>query len=94
MYASLAAGHRLLILAAPTPTSTAPPGAANFLTILGYTLWGVSLVGVLGFLVVAGGMMLSHRRGEGGTHGAALGWVSAGCVLAASAGPIATGFGL
>ena len=89
--------YAALVQAAPTPTSTTPPGSEYFLTLLGWVLWGVTVVGVIGFLAVAGGMMISHTRGTGGTvgeHGAKFGMVAAGCVVAAFAGPIATALGL
>ena len=85
------------VLAAPSPTSTAPPGSEYFLTFLGWALWGVTIVGVVGFLAVGGGMMISHTRGTGGTtgeHGAKFAMVAAGCIVAAFAGPIATALGL
>jgi len=85
------------VLAAPSPTSVAPPGSDHFMTLLNWVFWGVTAIGVLGFLAVAGGMMISHTRGTGGTvgeHGAKFGMVAAGCVVAAFAGPIATALGL
>jgi len=85
------------VLAAPTPTSTAPPGSARFLTLLGWASWGASIAGVIGFIAVAIGMMVSHTRGTGGTtgeHGAKFAMVAAGCIVAAAAGPIATALGV
>lgn len=85
------------VLAAPSPTSEAPPGSDHFMTLLNWTFWGVTAIGVLGFLAVAGGMMVSHHRGTGGTtgeHGAKFAMVAGGCVIAAAAGPIATALGL
>jgi len=86
-----------LVQAAPSPTSVAPPGSEHFMTLLGWVFWGVTVVGVIGFLAVAGGMMISHTRGTGGTvgeHGSKFAMVAAGCVVAAFAGPIATALGV
>ena len=66
---------------------TAPPGAEKFMTILHIGAWGVLLAGVLGFFVVAGMMILSHRRGEGGgEHMGAFAKVLLGLAIASSAG--------
>ena len=85
------------VLAAPSPSSAAPPGSEHFMTLLGWTAWGASIAGVIGFIAVAIGMMVSHTRGTGGTtgeHGAKFAMVAAGCVVAAAAGPIATALGV
>jgi hypothetical protein len=85
------------VLAAPTPGAAAPPGSAAFLTLLSWVSWGASIAGVLGFIAVAIGMMVSHTRGTGGTsgeHGAKFAMVAAGCIIAAAAGPIATALGV
>src|SRR5664279_3376863 len=72
--------YAALVQAAPSPTSVAPPGSDHFMTLLNWVFWGVTAIGVLGFLAVAGGMMISHTRGTGGTvgeHGAKFGMVAA-----------------
>jgi hypothetical protein len=89
--------YAALVLAAPDPGSEAPPGSEHFLKLLHWVSWGVSIAGVIGFLAVAGGMMLSHSRGNGGTageHGAKFAMVAAGCAVAAASGLIATGLGV
>jgi hypothetical protein len=82
------------VLAAPNPGSTAPPGSGTVLTVLSWLGWLASAAGVAGLLAVGISMMMSHKRGDTGQHGAAFAWVIAGCILAAAAGPIATAAGV
>lgn len=88
--------YAALVLAAPSPGNSAPPGSAAFMTLLSWIGWGASIAGVAGFIAVAVGMMLSHRDGRGGTgeHGSRFAFVAAGCAIAAAAGPIVTALGL
>ncbi len=72
----------------------APPGADRFTTLVGWFSWGVTARAVVGLLMVAGALMIQHRRGEVGQHGSALGMVLTGCILAATAGPIVAALGL
>jgi hypothetical protein len=86
--------YAALVIAAPNPSSAAPPGSDHFMTLLGWVSWGASVAGVIGFIAVAIGMMVSHRRGTEGEHGSKFAMVSAGCIVAAAAGPIATALGV
>ncbi|MFP3460094.1 hypothetical protein R5O87_04505 [Arthrobacter globiformis] len=63
----------------------APPGAEGLLTILKWIAWVVFGLAVAGILITAGTMMINNKRGQGGEHAAALGWILAGCALAGSA---------
>lgn len=82
------------ILAAPNPGSTPPPGSGTILTVLSWLGWAASAAGVAGLVAVGIAMMLAHRRGDVGQHGAAFMWVIAGCIVASAAGPIATAAGV
>lgn len=89
--------YAALVQAAPSPGNAAPPGSEHFMTLLSWVSWGASIAGVIGFIAVAIGMMVSHTRGTGGTsgeHGAKFAMVAAGCIVAAAAGPIATALGV
>lgn len=66
------------------PTPVQPPGTQGLTTLLGWVAWGVTLLCVLGVLLVAAKMAVSHRRGEGSEAVNNLGWVMGACVLAAS----------
>lgn len=66
----------------------APPGSAGLLTILKWIAWVVFGLAVAGILITAGTMMINNKRGQGGEHAAALGWVLAGCALASSASAV------
>lgn len=72
----------------PSPVSTAPPGSEKMTMVLGWALWVVIALAVLGVFIVAGKMILSHRRGEGGEHASGLAFVLMGCVLIGSASGI------
>ena len=65
---------------------TAPPGSGQLTTLVSYVAWGVTALCVVGVLIAAGKMAVSHHRGGGGgEHAAALGWVLVASVLAGSA---------
>lgn len=70
------------------PSASQPPGTEKLSILLGWALWIVSFLGVLGVFITAGAMMVAHRRGEGGETAGRLGWVLGGCVLAVAAGPL------
>lgn len=72
----------------PDPVSTAPPGADKLTMVLGWALYVVIALAVLGVFLVAGKMILSHRRGEGGEHVSGLAFVLIGCILIGSASGI------
>jgi hypothetical protein len=80
------AGPAAAEVGAPSPTR--PPGTDGLNTLLNWGMWLVSFAGIVGVLVAAGSMMLAHRRGEGGEQASRLGWVLAGCCVAAAAAPI------
>jgi len=84
----------LTVLHAIGTTPVAPPGAQHFQTVVGWAAWGVTACAALGLLIVAGTLMIQHRRGGISEHGSALGAVVTGIVLAASAGPIVAALGL
>ena len=82
----LSAGPAAADITPPTPTR--PPGTEGLTTLLNWGMWVVTFAGIVGVLIAAGSMMISHRRGEGGEQAAKLGWVMGGCCVAAAAGPI------
>lgn len=81
------------VLAAPAPDSVAPPGSDRFLMIGGWVKWGAGLACVIGLLAVAATMAIQHRRGTTGEHGAALGAVAVGSVIAGVASGLVTALG-
>jgi hypothetical protein len=72
----------------PPPSPARPPGTEGLTTLLNWGMWIVTFAGIVGVLIAAGSMMISHRRGEGGEQASKLGWVMGGCCVAAAAGPI------
>jgi hypothetical protein len=65
------------------------PVQAKVDTIVQWAGGLVSAMGVIGILGVAGKMVLDHgRTGGGAGHMAGLGYVLAGCILAATAGAL------
>ena len=67
------------------PNPVQPPGTESFATILNWTMWGVTAVAVLGMLITAGLMAISHRQGMGNEHMGRLGWIFGGLLIAGSA---------
>lgn len=85
------AAEHVMALAAAVPNpgqGQAPPGSEKLEKLLGWVAWVVFGICVVGVLVVAGRMAISHRRGEGGEHATGLAWVGAACILAGSASAI------
>lgn len=75
--------------AIPNPgEGEAPPGSEHAVTILKWGAWVAFAVCVIGVMVAGGKMAIGSRRGEGGEHAAALGWVLAACVIIGSASAI------
>jgi hypothetical protein len=70
----------------PNPgAGTAPPGFGNFATILGWGKW-ISLGILVMALMIAGvSMSLASRRGDGGEHASAIGWVLGGVMVVSGA---------
>lgn len=84
--AELVIASGVLVAEIPDPgQGEAPPGSEGVLTVLRWAAWIVFALAVLGVLITAGAMMINNRRGQGGEHAQALGWVFAGCIIAASA---------
>lgn len=77
-------------LAVPNPGSgVAPPGAVKLVLLLQWGAWLVTTAAVAGIFIVAGTMVLRHRRGDGGAEAASgLMWVLFGCVLIGSASAV------
>ncbi|WP_018134024.1 hypothetical protein [Acaricomes phytoseiuli] len=63
-----------------------PPGGEKVLTIVKWVAWGGAIAGVIGLIICAIMMMLSHRRGE--QPAGALGLVLLGCAIVAGAGTL------
>jgi hypothetical protein len=77
------------LLAIPDPgQGTAPPGSAGLLTILGWAAWVVFALCVAGVFIVAGKLVLAHRRGEGAEAVGGLVMVLGGTILAGAASAI------
>ncbi|MGQ4487709.1 hypothetical protein LRE75_16675 [Streptomyces sp. 372A] len=62
-----------------------PPGASKLKSILGWVAWIVLGLCVMGVLVVAGRMAISHQRGQGGEHATGLAYVLGACILVGAA---------
>ncbi|MFC5382132.1 hypothetical protein [Aquipuribacter nitratireducens] len=74
----------------PRPNPGAPPGSAQFLTILNWVSWGALVICVAGVIFAGIAMIISSRRGEGGEHIGKLGTVLAGCVVVGAASGFVT----
>jgi hypothetical protein len=83
-----ATAQKLVILAGggySVGAGTQPPNTDGITTILGWVAWVVCAMCVVGILVVAGKMAVSHNRGEGGQHMTGIAYVLGACVLVAAA---------
>jgi hypothetical protein len=80
----------LSLAAIPDPgTGVAPPGSAQFLTILQWGAWAVFALCVAGVLVSAAKLAVSHSQGGyGGQQQTSLVWTLAACVIAGSSSAI------
>ena len=94
MLTQLADVANTVLAAVPDPGAPQPPPGvgdkAN--TLLSYALWVVFGIGILGIFIVGGKMMIANDRGQGGQHGASLGWVLGGLILVSSATGITAWF--
>ena len=82
------------VLAAPDfGPGIVPPGGNYFLTIGGWIKWGGGFACAAGLIFVAATMAIQHRRGSGGEHGAALGWVAGASVLTGVSSAVVTALG-
>ena len=65
----------------PDPGPVQPPGTGGFTTVISWVKWiGFALAGAA-IVIVAIRMFFSGRRGEGGEHASALGWILGGVIL-------------
>jgi hypothetical protein len=65
----------------PDPDPVQPPGTDGFTLAISWIKWiGFALAGV-GIVIVAIRMFFSSRRGEGGEHVGALGWILGGVII-------------
>ncbi len=70
----------------PNPTSQQPPGVAGLVQLLGWTLWGFSLLCVGGIIVAAGKIIVAHHQGR--TAGGGVVMVLVAAIIGMSAAPI------
>lgn len=71
--------------AMPHITSTEPPGAGRFETVLGWAKWVSLVVCVLGLVMAGAVMAFQSRRGEGGEHLNRIGMALMGVVIISAA---------
>lgn len=65
----------------PDPAPVQPPGTEGFTTAISWIKWiGFALAGVA-IVFAAIRMFFASRRGEGGEHVGALGWILGGVIL-------------
>ena len=75
----------------PNPgQGTAPPGTSGGIdTIVSWAAWGVFVICLLGILVSAGRLAISHQQGYGGSgQTSGLAWACVACVIAGAASGI------
>lgn len=82
---------QLFPLEVPNPgDGAAPPGSAGFISIMGWAKWIALGLCVIGLIVAGAIMAVSHRRGEGGEHGARIGYALGGVAVIAGAFSLVT----
>lgn len=69
------------VLAVGDPGSIIPPGGDKFTMMAGWVKWAAGLACFVGLCIVVATMAIQHRRGSGGEHGAAVGWVAGASIL-------------
>lgn len=81
----------IIPLEVPNPgAGTAPPGSGGFISIMGWAKWIALGLCVIGLIIAGAIMAVSHRRGEGGEHGARIGYALAGVAVIAGAFSLVT----
>ncbi len=70
----------------PNPVSQQPPGVAGLVQLLGWTLWGFSLLCVGGLVVAAGKLIVTHHQGRTASGGVVM--VLVASIVGTSAAPI------
>lgn len=65
----------------PNPGPVQPPGTGGVTTVISWAKWIGYVVAGLGIIFIAIRMAIQHRRGEGGEHLGALGWVVGAVIL-------------
>lgn len=73
-------GSRLTALVG-NPTPTAPSFAGKFTELVGWILWGCTMMCIVGIAVIGTMLAVSIRRGETGEHAARLGAAAAGVII-------------
>jgi len=69
-------------LEVPNPgDGTAPPGFAKFTSIMSWSKWVSLGVLVVALIIQGASMGFQSRRGQGGEHAGALGWIMGGVML-------------
>lgn len=75
-----------LPLDVPNPgAGTAPPGFANFTTIMGWGKWVALGILVMALIFAGVRMAIGNRRGEGGEHAAGIAYVLGGVIVVSAA---------
>lgn len=70
----------------PNPgDGSAPPGFDKFTVIMGWAKWVALGILVMALVFAGVRMAISNRRGEGGEHASAIGWVLGGTLVVSSA---------
>lgn len=81
----------IIPLEVPNPgAGAAPPGSGGFISIMGWAKWIALGLCVIGLIIAGAIMAVSHRRGEGGEHGARIGYALAGVAVIAGAFSLVT----
>ncbi|MHB9004714.1 MAG: hypothetical protein ACYC6C_11745 [Coriobacteriia bacterium] len=78
---TLLTAAELLPAQIPNPDPVQPPGTEGVTTVMSWAKWiGFALAGIA-IIIVAVRMFFNSRRGEGGEHAGALGWILGGVIL-------------
>lgn len=86
----LLTGAQILPASIPDPAPVQPPGTGGVSVGLSWLKWIGLALAIVAIIIVAIRMFFGSRRGEGGEHAGALGWVLGGVILIGAGGAIVT----
>lgn len=65
----------------PDPGPVQPPGTEGVSTVISWAKWIGYALAAIAVIILGARMLFGGRRGEGGEHAAAIGWILGGIII-------------